>query len=362
MTDNKIFVTKPTLAPFSEFNNILNGGWDRGVLTHNGPLVQKLEKEVNNFLNIDNTVAVTNGTIALQIAIKALNIKGEIITSPFSWIASVSAIQWEGCTPVYVDADLETFNIDVKKIEAAITPDTSAIMPVHVFSNPCDIEEIQRIAKKHNLKVIYDAAHAFGVNYKGDSIFNAGHISCTSFHATKIFNSGEGGGCFSESFDLTERMKKLRFFGHNDSGDIVDYGINGKLTEVHSAIGLANLPYVEQTIKRRKQIFELYFDELSQSNNITFQKFNEHEYNYSYMPIVLSNEHQVLKIIKELNKNNIFPRRYFYPSLNTIDTIQELTKVPTAEILSKNIICLPSYTGLEDEDIKRISSIIKDNI
>ncbi|MDC1145876.1 DegT/DnrJ/EryC1/StrS family aminotransferase [Candidatus Marinimicrobia bacterium] len=362
MKNKNIYVTKPTLAPFSEYTNILRTGWESGVLTHNGPLVQKLEKNINDFLGINSTVAVTNGTIALQIAIKALSLKGEIITSPFSWIASIAAIQWEGCKPTYVDADIDTFNLDVSKIEDAITENTCAIMPVHVFSNPCDIEKIDKIAKKYNLKVIYDAAHAFGVKFNGNSIFNAGDISCTSLHATKIFNSGEGGACFSTNSSLTERMKKLRFFGHDNNGQIVDKGINGKLTEVHSAIGLANLPYVKKTINRRKEIFSKYHSQLSKNDDIRFQSFNVDEYNYSYMPIVFSDESQLIKIVKKLNDECIYPRRYFYPSLNTVTTIQKYQEMKNSELLSKNILCLPSYTGLEDKDIELISSIILKNI
>ena len=231
-------------------------------------------------------------------------------------------------------------------------------MPVHVFSNPCDVKKIDDIAQKYNLKVIYDSAHAFGVTYNGTSIFNYGDISCTSFHATKIFNSGEGGACFSKNQILKERMKKLRFFGHNYDGEIVDQGINGKLTEVHSAIGLANLPYVKKTINRRKEIFLKYHSLLSANKDIRFQSFNPEEYNFSYMPIVLSSESQLIRIVKKLNDESIYPRRYFYPSLNTVTTIQTYQAMKNSEILSKNILCLPSYTTLEDKDIELISKII----
>ena len=211
--DKPIYITKPSIAPLEEYIEILKGIWESGILTHNGPLVQKLEKEIDAYLGVDTTVTVTNGTVAMQLAMRALDIlEGEVITTPFTWVANCSAIQWERCQPVFVDVDPESFNINPDKIEAAITKRTRAILGVHVFSCPCDVERIEAIASAHNLRVIYDGAHAFGVKYNNKSIFSWGDISTTSFHATKLFNTGEGGAVFTSDF-LKERIKSLRFFG-----------------------------------------------------------------------------------------------------------------------------------------------------
>lgn len=356
------YVSVPSLSPIEEFVDILKDAWENRILTHNGPLVQLLEKKVNQYLETQNTVAVTNGTIALQIAIRALDLQGEIITTPFSWIATASAIRWENCTPVFVDIEEETFNIDPKKIEAAITPRTCAIMPVHVFSNPADINLIEEIAKKHNLKTIYDAAHAFGVNYKGKSVMEYGDVSCTSFHATKVFNTGEGGACFTQEEELFEKIKRIRFFGHNDDKEIVEDGINGKLTEIHAAIGLANLPMLNSVIEKRKQIFSLYQNALKDLDDIKFQTFNPEEYNYSYMPIVFPSEKICLGIMDKLSEQNAYPRRYFFPSLNTIKVVGNYIPMPVSESISKRILCLPSNNDLAYQDVEEIAEIIAEHI
>ncbi len=291
-------------------------------------------------------------------AIKALNLKGEIITTPFSWIATCSAIKWENCTPVFVDIDPKTLNIAPNLIGKAITKKTVAIMPVHVFSNPCDIEAIEKIAKKYDLKVIYDAAHAFGVKYNGKSIMEYGDVSCTSFHATKIFNTGEGGACFSKDPELFDRLRRLRFFGHNEKKDIIDDGCNGKMTEIHAALGLANLPYLSDVISRRKELFNLYFEGLKDIDDVNFQRFDPSLYNYSYMPIIFKNEKILLKVETELKKNHILPRRYFYPSINTYTNILEYQKCPISEDISKRILCLPLYWELNYDNINKIIKII----
>jgi dTDP-4-amino-4,6-dideoxygalactose transaminase len=357
-TNKPIYVTMPSLAPLEEYNRWLEKAWESGILTHNGPLVQKLEKELMAYLNVKNLVAVTNGTIALQLAIKVLGLKGEIITTPFTWIATVSAIQWENCTPVFVDIDSETFNIDPAKIEDAITHKTCAIMPVHVFGNPCEVERIEKIARKNHLKVIYDAAHAMCVDYKGKSILECGDISATSFHATKIFNTGEGGACITGDDEFFERLRRLRFFGHNDSKDIVDDGCNGKMTEVHAALGLANLAFQDEVLKKRRAIFDQYFENLKDMDSIRFQQFNKEAYNYSYLPVVLSSEEEVLKVVSKLNKKNIFPRRYFYPALNKLKAIAPYTPMPLAEDLASRILCLPSHSRLIPENVDFICQLI----
>ena len=309
-------------------------------------------------MRIQNLVIVTNGTIALQLAIKALRLQGEIITTPFTWIATASAIRWQDCVPVFVDIDPETFNIDPEKIEDAITDRTCALMPVHVFGNPCEVEKIEKIARRHHLKVIYDAAHAMCVDYEGKSILEYGHISATSFHATKIFNTGEGGACVTGDKDLFERLRRLRFFGHNDAKDIVDEGCNGKMTEVHAALGLANLPYQDAVLKKRRAIFERYFENLKGVDVSRFQKFDREAYNYSYMPLVFDSEKRLLQVQAELNKNNIFPRRYFYPSLNTVKAVAPYRPMPLAENLAQRILCLPSHNRLPMETVDFISNVI----
>ena len=270
MNDKPIFVTQPTLAPLNEFTELLEGVWKRGILTHNGPLVQQFEKELCDKLNLKNFVTVTNGTVAIQMAIKALELKGEIITTPFTWVATLSAMQWEGCTPVFCDIDPETLNIDPNKIEAQITDKTVAIMPVHVFGNPCDVEAIEAIAQKHGLKVIYDAAHAIGSTYKDRSLLEYGNISATSLHATKLLNTGEGGGCIATDDELHEKLKRIRFFGHNDDKEIVEEGCNGKMTEIHAALGLANLKYYDEVLKLRKQKYMLYKNNLETLDFVSF--------------------------------------------------------------------------------------------
>jgi dTDP-4-amino-4,6-dideoxygalactose transaminase len=359
MSKKPVFVTMPSLAPLKEYMEILKGVWERGILTHNGPVVQQFEKDLARKLNIKNFVAVSNGTIALQMAIKALELKGEIITTPFTWIATVSAIKWEGCSPVFCDIDPETLNIDTAKIEALITDKTVAIMPVHVFGNPCDVEVIEKIAKKHDLKVIYDAAHAIGSTHKGKSLLEYGDISATSLHATKLLNTAEGGGCITNDITLHEKLKRIRFFGHDEEKDIVEDGFNGKMTEVHAALGIANLKYYEDVLKDRKEKYNLYKESLSNIPGMKFQSFKHGEPNYSYFPLIFESEEKLLQVEKKMNENNIFPRRYFYPSVNTFNHILDYQPCPISEDISKRILCLPLFYNLLLEDIQEIINQIK---
>ncbi len=357
-----IYVTQPSLASLDEYKAVLEGVWERGILTHNGPLVQQLEKDLCKKLNLDNLAVVSNGTIAIQMAIKALKLQGEIITTPFTWIATVSAIKWENCTPVFCDIDAETLNIDVNKIEALITDKTVAIMPVHVFGNPCDVEAIEAIVKKHNLKVIYDGAHAVGSELKGKSLLEYGDITATSLHATKLLNTAEGGACITKDTMLHEKLKRIRFFGHDDSKDIVEDGFNGKMTEVHAALGLANLKYYDEVLEDRKYKYQLYIDELSDIPSLSFQVQKHGKGNYSYFPVIFESEETLIKVEKALNKENIFPRRYFYPSVNTYKKILPETNCPISEDISQRILCLPLYWNLAEEDVKKIVKIIKNEI
>ncbi|MCL1093805.1 DegT/DnrJ/EryC1/StrS family aminotransferase [Shewanella kaireitica] len=350
-------MTQPSLASLDDFSELLSSPWRSGVLTHNGPLVQQLENDLCIKLNLNNFTSVVNGTMALQLAIKALQLKGQIITTPFSWVATVSSIKWENCKPIFCDIDPETLNIDVNKIESLITDDTVAIMPVHVFGNPCDIIGIEEIAKRHKLPVIYDAAHAVGSTFNGNSILNYGDISATSLHATKIFNCGEGGGCVTNSELLRDKIRRLRFFGHDDEKNIVEDGLNGKMTEIHAALGILNLKEFDSVLAWREHKYKLYLSRLAQNEKLSFQKLTPGT-NYSYFPVIFDEEATLLKVVKVLNDNNVFPRRYFYPSLNTLTNIVDAQDTPVSEDIAKRILCLPLYTNLSDSDIDRISTLI----
>ena len=357
MESKNIYVTMPTLAPLEEVTELMKGIWESGVMTHNGPLVQRFEKECAAKFGVPQMVSCVNGTLALQMAIRALRLKGEIITTPFTFIATINSILWEGCTPVFVDIDPETLCIDPKKIEEKITYHTVGIMPVHVFGNCCDIEAIDAIAKKHHLKVIYDACHSVGVNYKGQSIFSYGDISVTSFHATKMLNTTEGGGCFTLDKELDEKLRRIRFFGFENHADIVEDGTNAKMTEVHAAVGLANLKYLDAALDDRKKKYALYKDGLSKDSSLAFQKINE-GCNYSYFPVIFKNEASLLKVQASLQENHIFPRRYFYPSVNTFSKLVPYSPMPVSEDIASRILCLPLYYTLTVEDIDRIIKII----
>lgn len=352
-----IYVTMPTLAPLEEVNELMKGIWESGIMTHNGPLVQRFEKEVCDYLGVPRMVSCCNGTLALQMAVKALGKTGEIITSPFTFIATISSIMWEHCTPVFVDIDPETLNIDPKKIEERITCHTVAIMPVHVFGNACEIDQIDAIAKKHGISVIYDAAHAMGVQYKGRSIMECGDMSCTSFHATKMLNTAEGGGVFTLNEELDARLRRIRFFGFENHADIVEDGFNGKMTEVHAAVGIANLRYLDKALADRKAKYARYKEILGQNPDIRFQKITS-DCNCSYFPAIFRNEETALRVIEALNAVNVFPRRYFYPSVNTFSKLVPYVPMPISEDIAARILCLPLHMGMTMADVEEIADII----
>jgi dTDP-4-amino-4,6-dideoxygalactose transaminase len=350
-------VTKPFLPPKEDVYKLLDEVWQRQWLTNNGPLVNELELKLKEYLDVPHMLYLNNGTIALQIAIKALELKGEIITTPFSYVATTSSIVWEGCRPVFVDIDAETFNIDPTKIEAAVTPITTAILATHVFGNPCEIDAIEIIAKKHNLKVIYDAAHCFGTKYKGKSVFAYGDISTTSFHATKLFHTVEGGAVFCNSPDLLKKMAYLRNFGHNGPEDFAMVGINGKNSEFHAAMGLANFPFIIQILEARKRQ-SLQYNERLNGLNVKYLKINtSSDFNYAYYPIIFNSEIDLLKTLDELTNNRITPRRYFYPSLNNLKYLEKQA-APISESISERVLCLPLYFNLTKEEIDYICRII----
>jgi dTDP-4-amino-4,6-dideoxygalactose transaminase len=352
-----INVTKPFLPPQEEYEKLLKGIWKRNWLTNNGPLVNELELKLKEYLNVPHLLFLNNGTIALQIAIKALDLKGDILTTPFSYVATTSSIVWEGCKPIFVDIDPKTFNINPNLIEASITPNTSAILATHVFGNPCDIDSIDKIAKKHSLKVIYDAAHCFGTKYKGKSVFEYGDIATTSFHSTKLFHTIEGGAVFTQSSDLTYKMSYLRNFGHNGPESFDGVGINGKNSEFHAAMGVVNLNHIEAIMNSRKEQSLRYNKWLLQLDLKGIHLDSKAEFNYAYFPILFKDEQTVIKVISNLNANRIFPRRYFYPSLNTIN-VYHSDPMPVSEDLSKRILCLPLYYDLSLEEIDYICRVI----
>ena len=352
-----INVTKPFLPPYEEYEQYLKGIWDRVWLTNNGPLVNDLELKLKSFLGVDHLLFLSNGTIALQIAIKALTLKGEIITTPFSFVATTSSIVWEECEPVFVDIDPASLNINPALIEAAITPKTTAILATHVFGNPCDIEAIEKIAAKHNLKVIYDGAHAFGTTYKGRSVFEYGDICTTSFHATKLFHTTEGGAVVTKDAALLREMSFLRNFGHNGPDTFATIGINGKNSEFHAAMGLCNLKYIDEILAKRKLIWDTYQKRMAHANlgMITINK--DAGFNYAYCPFVFESEQVLLKVIKELAGHKISPRRYFYPCLSTLNYVKP-ANVPVSADIASRILCLPSSHDLTEEVIEMIARIV----
>lgn len=350
-------VTKSFIPNIEEYTSQVQRAFDNQWLTNRGQLVLELESKLKSYLNASSILITNNGTIPLQIALKLLGQGGEIITTPFSYVATTAAIVWENCTPVFVDINPNNLTIDASKIEAAITSKTTCILATHVFGNPCDIEEIQRIAEKYNLKVIYDAAHSFGVQYNGKSIFEYGDISTCSFHATKLFHTGEGGAIFCKDSELFHKIYYSHNFGHNGPLDFYGLGINGKISELHAAMGLAVFPYLDEIIFERKKVTQLY-DTLIDFGKVSKMKIrSETIWNHSYYPIIFNSEEVLLQTLQELNSQNIFPRRYFYPSLNTI----EYTKgevMPISEHIAARILCLPLFVGLKKSDVELISKIV----
>lgn len=352
-----INVTKTFLPPIEEYNKYLERAWNKQWITNRGDLVLELEEKLKKSLSVTNIIITNNGTIPLQIALKLFGNGGEIITTPFSYVATTAAIVWENCKPIFVDIHPGYLTIDETKIEAAITSKTTAILATHVFGNPCNVEAIEAIARKHNLKVIYDAAHGFGVNYKNKSIFSYGDISTCSFHATKLFHTGEGGAIFTEQKELHHKLFYSHNFGHNGPLEFYGLGINGKISELQAAMGLAVLPYMEEILSKRKEVVNFYNDNLNFSQLQTLKIRKGTDWNYSYYPIILENEEMLLKVQKELNQNNIYPRRYFYPSLNTIEYTKG-DKMPISESIVSRILCLPLYVGLSQIDLITITNLI----
>lgn len=353
-----INVTKPYLPPYAQYAHYLEGIWQRNWLTNNGPLVNELELQLKEYLGLEHFLFLSNGTIAIQMAIKALELKGEIITTPFSYVATTSSIVWEGCTPVFVDIDPNTLNINPALIEAAITKKTSAILATHVYGNPCDIDAIQAVADKHKLKVIYDAAHCFATRYKGKSVFAYGDISTSSFHATKLFHTIEGGCVCSPDAEVTRRLSLLRNFGHTSPVEFDGVGINAKNSEFHAAMGLCMLTQMDDIRQRRKEQWLHYQKMLAKAPARTIKIDGEKaEFNYAYFPLVFESESQLLKSMEALNVHGVYPRRYFYPSLNRINYVTPQA-CPVSEDIAPRVLCLPLYHQLSREEQELVGRVL----
>lgn len=356
-----INVTKTYLPDKQKYKKYIDEIYENGWLTNNGPLVQRLEKRLAEYLGVKNIILVSNGTVALEIAYRTLDIKGFAITTPFSFVATTSSLVTNNILPIFADINQDSFNLDPKNIEKLITPNTAAIVPVHVFGNACEVEEIEKIANKHNLKVIYDAAHAFDVKYKDQSVLNYGDISTLSFHATKLFHSIEGGALIINDDELVQKARYLINFGIKNTEEIPHLGTNAKMNEFEAAMGLCVLDDIEEIKEKRRVITEKYRQELKSLVQLQEQNENATE-NYSYLPVVFENEEQLLKIQKALNDKQIFSRRYFYPSLDTLTYIEPKQECEISRDISRRILCLPIFAELEKDIQNTIIKTIKDNI
>lgn len=352
-------VTKAYLPNKEKYQSYVDRIFESGWLTNNGGLLQELEQRLANYLGVRNIILVANGSFALQSAYKALDLKGEVITTPFSFAATTSTLAWEGLTPVFADIDPNSFNIDPTQIEAQITPQTSAIVPVHVFGNPCDVEAIQAIADKHNLKVIYDAAHAFGSKYKDQSVLNYGDISTLSFHATKLFHTIEGGAVITNDDELAKKIRTMINFGITSPTTIETVGTNAKMNEFEAAMGLCVLDDIDYIREQRATIWQTYTQNLT--DRFTLQKWNEHSVNNAaYAPILFESEEQLLKIEAKLKANDILARRYFYPSLDTLEYLNTKQICKNSRDIAKRIMCIPIFPDLKVNQKEKVIKILKE--
>jgi dTDP-4-amino-4,6-dideoxygalactose transaminase len=346
-------VTKTFFPPLELYQRQVERIWSNNWITNRGELVLELEAKLKDYLQVPSLLITNNGTIPLQIALQLLAKKGEVITTPFSYVATTASILWQNCTPVFVDIHPEYLTIDEVLIEAAITPKTTAILATHVFGNPCAIEAIEAIATKHKLAVIYDAAHCFGVTYKGKSIFHYGTVSSCSFHATKLFHTAEGGALFCADPELFHQLYYSHNFGHNGPLEFHGLGINGKISELQAAMGLAVFPYLPHILAERKKVVDFYTAHLDFTQLKTIKIRSNTEWNYSYYPVIFKNEQQLIQVQKALESLQIFPRRYFYPSLNTLPYVDS-THCNVSEQVASSILCLPLYVGLTTDELKQI--------
>lgn len=352
-----IYVTRAFMPPLEEFQELMRGVWERGYVTNHGPLEKEFEAALGERFGLKNSVFMVNGTIALHLAIRALELKGEVITTAFSHPVTTTSIMWEGCKPVFVDVDPGTFGIDPALIEEKITERTTGIVATHVYGIPCDVEAIEAIAKRHGLKVLYDGAHAFGTRMNGRSILDYGDVSTTSFHATKIFHTVEGGSMHARDEELHKRLVLMRTMGQYGEQFFIP-GMNAKNSELHAAMGVANLKYYDAIMAARKHQWQLYF-KLLQHSPLHLAKIPEGiEYNHSYFPVVFRSEEELEKMRETMNKLNVYPRRYFRPACTQLPFVDQAGTCPMAEKLAGTVMCLPMYYGLEDESIERICDMI----
>ena len=370
MTKKKeaVYVTKPVLPPLNELNIYLKKIWDNKIITNNGPFHQEFESALAKYLGVKHISVFSNGTLALLTALQALNITGEVITTPFSFVATSHALWWNKIKPVFVDIEPDFYTLDPAKIEAAITPKTTAIMPVHVYGNPCRLEEIEHIAKKYGLRVIYDAAHAFGVEINGNSINNFGDLSVLSFHATKVFNTIEGGAIISHDAAMKKHIDHLKNFGFEDEVTVVGPGINAKMNEIQAAYGLLQLKTIDESIHKRKIITQKYREALDGTPGISFlADIPGVKHNYAYFPILVEKDSSGItrdELYNMLKKNNIYARRYFYPLISQFPPYKNLKSakkknLPVAHDITSKVLCLPIYPTLNTIEIDRVYKIIK---
>jgi len=367
MTNKPVYVTQPNLPDLEEFIPYLKNIWNNKILTNGGPYHQELELQLKHYLNVPDISLFCNGTIALITALQALDIKGEVITTPYSFVATSHALMWNDIKPVFVDIDSETFNIDTSKIEDAITPQTSAILAVHCYGVPCDVEAISKIALKYNLKVIYDAAHAFGVNCQnGKNVLNYGDLSVLSFHATKVFNTFEGGAIVSPNNLLKVHIDQLKNFGFVDEVTVVTPGINGKMSEVNAAMGLLQLNIIDAAITQRKIIDQYYRNAFEGKKGIRCMDLSKQsKANYSYFPILIEEDFPIARdeLYEVLKKDSIYSRRYFYPLISNFPMYKNLSSsninnLPVANKIASQVLCLPIYPDLQPFDQQRIINLI----
>jgi dTDP-4-amino-4,6-dideoxygalactose transaminase len=366
-SDASIYVTQPNLPPLEEFIPYLQEIWDSKVLTNGGPFHQQLEQALCDYLGVKHLALFTNGTIALVTALQALRIAGEVITTPYSFVATSHSLLWNGIKPVFVDIDPNTLNLDPAKIEAAITSHTTAIMPVHVYGHPCDVDAIQKIADRYNLKVIYDAAHAFGVQSHCGSVLNHGDLSVLSFHATKVFNTFEGGAIVCPDAKTKQHIDHLKNFGFVDETTVVAPGINGKMGEVNAAFGLLQLKHIDQVLARRKEIDTIYRQQLAGEKGIRcLGDAGENVANYAYFPILVESEYPLSRdaLYQKLRDHNIYARRYFYPLISDFPMYRDLpsaqrSNLPVAASAADKVLCLPIYPALQRQEQQRIISIVR---
>ncbi|HEU5295877.1 MAG TPA: DegT/DnrJ/EryC1/StrS family aminotransferase [Burkholderiaceae bacterium] len=362
-----VYVTQPFMPPLEEFSKYLEQIWESKILTNGGPLHQQLERSLCEYLGVEQIALFTNGTIALVTALQALRVTGEVITTPYSFVATAHSLLWNGIRPVFVDIDPRTFNIDPSRIEAAITPHTTAILPVHCYGQPCDVDAIQRIADNYNLKVIYDAAHAFGVRLGDQSVLRHGDLSVLSFHATKVFNTFEGGAIVCPDPRTKQRIDHLKNFGFVDETTVVATGINGKMSEINAAMGLLQLRYVDSALRRRAEIAQTYAHALSEIAHIKLMAPpGPLAANHAYFPILVEEGFPLSRdeLYRSFREQGIFVRRYFYPLISDFPMYRGLpsaahANLPVAARIADRVLCLPIYPALQDSDVHRVCELIR---